>query len=104
MAAHPEGQAPWLSDDELDHHYRIHHWDVPAGSISEYDASARATIRDGQRFTYTDPGRGRPHVGYYDSETGLFTALSGDGRLILTHFRPEDGEQYIRDLPHSTYR
>lgn len=93
-----------MSQADLEHHYWQHHWDVNATTIPEYDASARETIRRGQRFTYTDPVRRRPRIGYYDPKTGLFTALHGDRKRILTHFRPEDGEAYVRQLPHSTYR
>jgi pyocin large subunit-like protein len=103
MAATREEHAPWPSDEELADHYSDHYWDVNARTIQEYDASARATIRDGTRFTYEDPKTGRPRIGYYDPETGLLTALRGDGSEILTHFAPDDGEDYVRGLPHSTY-
>jgi pyocin large subunit-like protein len=103
MQASREEQAPWPSDDELADHYSDHHWDMNARTVQEYDASARATIRDGTRFTYDDPKTSRLRIGYYDPETGLLTALLGDGSEILTHFAPDDGEDYVRDLPHSTY-
>jgi hypothetical protein len=79
MAGTLEEDAPWADNDELADHYWQHHWDMDAHSILEYDASARATIRDGTRFTYNQPGSGQPRVGYFDSATGLFTALRGDG-------------------------
>jgi hypothetical protein len=85
-------------------HYWTHHWDVNVRSIPDYDASARATIRGGTRFTYNDPRTGRPRIGYFDPTTGLFTALRGNGAFILTHFRPDDGEAYPLSLPNSTYR
>jgi pyocin large subunit-like protein len=103
MQASPEEHVPWPSDDELTDHFSEHHWDVNARTVEEYDASARATIRDGTRFSYDDPKTGRKRIGYYDPETGLLTALRGDGSAILTHFAPEDGEDYVRRLPRSTY-
>jgi len=76
---------------------------MSAQTIEEYDASARYTIEYGERFQYTDRDLGKPRVGYYDANTGLFTALRADERRIFTHFRPDDPD-YPFDLPDSTYR
>jgi len=99
-----EAQAPWADAEELADHYAAHRWDTNCTGILEYDASARATIRDGVRFTYDDRASGRPRIGYFDPETGLLTVLRGDGARILTHFGPENGEDYVLSLPNSSYR
>ncbi|HZR97249.1 MAG TPA: hypothetical protein VFE37_01000 [Chloroflexota bacterium] len=96
--------AQWADADELTDHYQAHRWDTNCATIPEYDASARATIRNGIRFTYDEKDSGRPRVGYYDPETGLLTVLRGDGSRILTHFAPDDGEDYVLRQPNSTYR
>ena len=103
MTVMDEAQAPWADADELADHYTAHCWDTNCASIPEYDASARATIRDGIRFTYDDRASGRPRIGYFDPETELLTVLRGDGARILTHFGPEDGEDYVLGLPNSSY-
>jgi hypothetical protein len=69
---------------------------------AEYDASARAAIRSGKRFTYVDPDTGRPRVGYFAVMSSKFTALSAGEREILTHFVAT--RRYVRDLPSSTYQ
>ena len=49
-----EGGMITTNDDELADHYRVRQWDTNCRTISEYDASARATIRNGIRFTYNE--------------------------------------------------
>ncbi len=56
----------------------------------------RLTIQDGRKFTYRDRTTDEPRVGYYDSETGLFTATRKTP-AILTHF-PETWTN-LRKLP-----
>jgi pyocin large subunit-like protein len=94
-------RAVW-APGELEEHFRKH----PEGyrSAEEYDRGARETIRRGVRFTYRDSQSDAPRLGFYDRETNRFTALTGDGRRITTHFRPDRGERYVRGLPGSTYR
>jgi hypothetical protein len=70
-------------------------------SESEYNASGLLTIRAGRRFTYADLGSGEPRVGYFDARSSLFTALTADEAIILTHFLTE--RDYVRSLPDSTY-
>src|SRR5919199_443111 len=95
MTADQEAGAQWANDDELADHYWAHRWDTNCKTISEYDESARATIRSGIRFTYNENDSGRPRIGYYDPDTGLLTVLSSDGARLLSHFSPDDGEDYV---------
>ena len=57
-------------------------------SVADYDASARATIRVGKRFTYRDPDTGEPRVGYFAMGSGKLTILQQDEAVILSHFIP----------------
>lgn len=93
--------AQW-APGQLAAHYAKH----PEGyrSVEEYDRGARETIRNGRPFTYRDPTTGEPRLGFYDPQTNRFTGLTRDGRRITTHFRPDRGEAYVRELPASTYR
>lgn len=70
----------------------------------EYDLGARAVIRDGTAFTYVDRESGDRHLGFYEKSSNRFTAMTEDGRRITTHFEPDNGEAYVRQLPQSTYR
>ena len=87
-------EGPGLRD-----HYAKHGDQVGAGSVREYDFSARTTIQDGRKFTYRDRYTNKPRVGYYDPNTGLFTATSQTGKTptILTHF-PESWDN-LRKSP-----
>ncbi|MFC6119458.1 hypothetical protein ACFPZP_00010 [Citrobacter bitternis] len=80
-------------------HYAKHGDQVGAGSVREYDFSARTTIQDGRKFTYRDRYTNKTRVGYYDPNTGLFTATSQTGKTptILTHF-PESWDN-LRKSP-----
>lgn len=75
-----------------------------ATTIDEYDASANATISNGVRFEYIDTGSGEQRVGYFDRETGLFTALDALEQMVITHFKPARGEIYVRTRQNSTYQ
>lgn len=97
----PGHAARWASSAELTSHFSKHGSKLGLVSESEYDASGRMTIRDGRRFTYEDRASGDPRVGYFDQRSGLFTALTTDETIILTHFLT-DGD-YVRGLPASTY-
>lgn len=70
----------------------------------EYDRGARDVIRRGTALTYLDRESGDTHLGFYDRSTNRFTAMTADGRRITTHFEPDNGEAYVRQLPRSTYR
>jgi hypothetical protein len=64
-----------------------------------YDESARLTIKKGRKFYYKDRSSGEPRIGYWDKETGLFTATSQTRKtpVILTHFR--ESWENLRNLP-----
>ena len=103
-------QAKWVSPKQgqpgsgVRDHYLKHGDEVGASSVREYDLSARRTIQNGRRFRYMDRASGEPRVGYWDPDTGLFTATSetrGD-TAILSHF-PETWEN-LRKLPKFTGR
>jgi len=87
-------EGPGLRD-----HFKKHGDQVGAKTTQEYDLSARQTIQNGRKFTYTDRMTGEPRVGYHDSETGLFTATSQTRKTpaIMTHF-PETWSN-VRKLP-----
>jgi hypothetical protein len=98
----PADQARWTSERERSRHFQKHGPLLGQRTEDEYEASARATIRVGQRFTYEDSGTGRPRVGYYHVRTERFTALNERETRLLTHFRCP--ERYVRLLPSSGYR
>jgi hypothetical protein len=77
--------------------------EFPCASVQDYEASSLATIETGSRFSFDDPSSGDARVGYYDRGSNRFTALTANERRIVTHFCPRRGEQYVRDLPNSTY-
>jgi pyocin large subunit-like protein len=87
---------------QLEAHFQRH----PEGyrSVEEYDQGARETILRGAAFTYRDRTTDLPRLGFYDRETNRFTALTRDGGRITTHFRPDRGERYVRNLQESSYR
>jgi hypothetical protein len=97
----PADTAVWPSHWSLLHHFYKHGPGLGRATVEAYDESARATIRVGRRFTYTDPSSSEARVGYYHPPTQRFTALSADESRILTHFRRD--EAYVRRLPDSTY-
>jgi len=87
-------EAEWVSPKQGEHgpglrdHAGKHGEQVGAKSVREYDLSSRETIQNGRRFKYRDPSTNEPRIGYWDPNTGLFTATSETRRLpiILTHF------------------
>jgi pyocin large subunit-like protein len=95
--------AKWRDREALEDHYDDHKHEFGSVTIDEYEASALETITTGESFTYTHRMTRRQHLGYYDRATGRFTGVSGNGRRIYTHFKPSDGEDYVRRLLHSTY-
>lgn len=95
-------QVAWTNQRERFRHFRRHGQVLGRLTEDDYDASARATIRAGKRFTYTDSGTGKQRVGYYDLRSERFTALNEAETRILTHFRCP--ERYVRTLPESAYR
>jgi pyocin large subunit-like protein len=100
----PDTMTPrWRSRQKLEEHFGDHRDEFGDIDIDAYEASALDTIDVGTPFTYEDRGTRTPRLGYFDPETGRFTGTSPDGRLILTHFIPDDGEDYVLDRPNSTY-
>jgi len=95
-------QAPWTNSHERRRHFHKHRQQFPHLTEDGYDASARATIRTGKRFTYEDSGQRKRRVGYYDPYTQRFTALNEAETNVLTHYRCL--ERYVRNLPASDYR
>jgi hypothetical protein len=104
----PSPEPQWADEDDLHGHFRKHAPKLGISNVADYDASARETIRLGVPFAYTYedpniPGISEPRLGYYDRLTNRFTAVTEDEIQLLSHFRPDRGEQYVRDLPDSTY-
>ena len=93
----------WRDREALEDHFENHKDKFGAITIEDYEASALDTITVGEPFRYTDRGSRRQHRGYYDRATGRFTGVSSNGRRIFTHFKPDDGEDYVRGLPNTTY-
>jgi hypothetical protein len=87
---------------QLEAHFQKH----PEGyrTVQEYDRGARDTILKGNEFTYLDRESSQRHLGFYEKDTNRFTALTLDGGRITTHFRPDQEERCVRQLPESTYR
>jgi len=98
-------QARWAKSRQgnlgvgIRNHFRSHGHQVGATTAREYDFSARYTIQNGRSFTYRDRATNEFRVGYWDSNTGLFTATSQTRSTpaILTHY-PETWEG-LRKLP-----
>ena len=76
---------------------------MPWASESDYDASARETIRIGTAFTYVDRESNVERLGFFQKESNRFIGVTRDGRRITTQFRPDRGEAYVRGLNRSTY-
>jgi hypothetical protein len=81
-----DNEGPGLRD-----HYDKHGEEMGFTSRKEYDESARRTIENGRKFSYKDRKSGQKRVGYWDPETGLFTATSQTRKIpvILSHFRED---------------
>jgi pyocin large subunit-like protein len=94
---------PSWSPHNLQKHFQKHGSKFPFATAGAYAASALAIVQGGRRFTYNDPQSGDPRVGYYDSTTNGFVSVSDDELAIITYYPPRRGEQYVRDLPQSTY-
>jgi len=94
-------QAPWVSPRELRRHFRKHGPELGTPTEAHYDASARATIGYGRRFTFRRPRTGDPRVGYYHLATRRLTVLDWVESRTITHFRCR--ERYVQRLDHSTY-
>lgn len=87
-------QAPWKSDWLWEWHFQKHGRALGVSTAEAYDASARATIRVGQQFTYRDRGTGPIRVGYFHRRPRRLTVLNEPQDEILTHFRCD--EAYAR--------
>jgi hypothetical protein len=96
-------EATW-TPGQLQAHFEKHGREGPYATPQDYDASARETVRIGKSFRYVDRTTNARRQGYYDPPTNRFTAVTSDGRRIATHFKPDNGERYVRSLPQSTYR
>jgi hypothetical protein len=94
--------AQWKSQAELYRHFQKHRWKLRVSTPSDYDASARATIRGGKRYEYEDDSTGLSRVGYFEGQTLRHTALTSDERVILSHFRA-NYRDYPRRRRGSTY-
>jgi pyocin large subunit-like protein len=92
----------WPSGPTLRSHYQDHGYKFPYYTLREYEDSSIETVRIGTPFTYTD-ATGRPRKGYYHQPSNRFTAVTADGRRIVTHFPPDRGEKYVEELLNSTY-
>lgn len=89
---------------QLQDHFQKHGREGPWASASVYDASARETVTMGTLFTYVDGATDAERLGFFDKPGNRFTSVTSDGRRITTHFRPDRGEAYVRNLNRSTYR
>jgi pyocin large subunit-like protein len=96
-------EATW-APGQLRAHVDKHGREGPWASESEYDASARDTIRIGTAFTYRDRESNAQRLGFYHKDSNRFTGVTRDGRRITTQFKPDRGEAYVRGLDRSTYR
>ena len=87
-------EGPGLKD-----HFNKHGEELGFTSRKMYDESARLTIEKGRKFRYKDRSSGEPRIGYWDKETGLFTATSQTRKtpVILTHFK--ESWENLRNLP-----
>lgn len=92
--------AEWRSQTHLVDHYGDHRREFPGFSIEQYDSSARETAAIGIELTYRDRITGLRRFGYYHRDTARMTVLDSDG-FIHSHFRC--GEDYVAELPESTY-
>jgi pyocin large subunit-like protein len=92
----------WYSDADARSHFAKHGHKFPYSTVQDYGASSIATVQVGVRFTYKTEGVAR--VGYYHRGVNHFTGVTEDDFFIVTHFPPDDGEQYCRQLDESTYR
>jgi pyocin large subunit-like protein len=102
-AARIARDATWAAG-QMQAHFAEHGREGPYPTVEAYDASARETIRIGKEFGYVDRTTHARRRGFYDPPTNRFTGMTEDGRRITTHFRPDNGEQYVRGLLESTYR
>lgn len=93
----------WPAQSTLSFHFQKHGRKFPYTSVQEYESSSLDTVAQGVSFTYTDPGTGDSRVGYFDPGKNHFTAVTADGRRIVTHFPPDRGVKYVEELPDSTY-
>ena len=96
-------EATW-TPGQLQSHFDRHGNEGPWASESVYDASARETVKTGASFSYVDRESSAERLGFFDKAGNRFTSVTRDGRRITTHFRPERGEAYVRNLNRSTYR
>ncbi len=94
---------PRWTRTNLRKHFRKHGHKLACFSEDDYVSSSIVTIRQGVRFTYDDPDSLEPRVGYYEQPANLLTVVTASELKVVTHFPPDRGEQYCRDLPSSTY-
>jgi hypothetical protein len=99
----PQWRRQTLHAKYLQHHldFQPHPERQPIVTEADYEQSSLETIREGLEFSYTDRTSGDPRVGYFDPLTEGFTAVTVDGRWIITHYPAT--EDYVRNLPDSDY-
>ena len=93
----------WVSQFRLRWDFGKHGPEFPFSTVQDYEASSLDTFRVGARFEFEDRKSGRDRVGYYDKATNRLTVLTDDELIILSHYRPTQGEAYVRRLLRSTY-
>lgn len=93
----------WVSQRCLHRDFGKHGPEMPWSTVQDYETSSLDTIQAGTRFEFEDQKSGRDRVGYYDKATNRLTVLTDDELLILSHYRPTQGETYIRRMLRSTY-
>src|SRR5262249_52676566 len=101
MQGTPDVFAEWPDESYRRRKFAKHGARLRLKTVDDYDASARETIRDGLRFTYSESDPSEDRVGYFDSNRRRLTALSGDETVIVNHFRAT--ENYVRHLENSDY-
>ena len=103
MSQGPADAAEWWEGKDYEH-FQLHGHTLPGVRfVADYDNSARETIRLGIAFSYTDLEYNVPRIGYFARGSNRFTALNRWETKIMTHFIPDDGENYVFNLPDSTY-
>ena len=63
----------WSDYPNLVNHFNQHGRKFGYASIAEYEASSKATVARGRRFTYRDRQSGRRRVGYFNLDTARLT-------------------------------
>lgn len=97
---HP-ARPEWSDYPNLVNHFNLHGRKFGYTTVVEYEASSKATVARGRRFTYRDHSSRQQRVGYFDATAGHLTVLANDDLAIINHFPAR--ESYVRNLPESDY-